>query len=53
MEEMILEFDKVTGTSGKFRLQDISFSLPAGYICGLMGPNGAGKSTLIAYIVNE
>lgn len=53
MEEMILEFDKVTGTRGKFRLQDISFSLPAGYICGLMGPNGAGKSTLIAYIVNE
>lgn len=53
MEEMILEFENVTGTSGKFRLQDISFALPAGYVCGLMGPNGAGKSTLIAYIVNE
>lgn len=53
MEEMILEFEHVTGTKGKFRLEDISFSLPAGYVCGLMGPNGAGKTTLIAYIVNE
>lgn len=50
---MMLEFEHVTGTKGKFRLEDISFSLPAGYVCGLMGPNGAGKTTLIAYIVNE
>lgn len=30
-----------------FRLDDISFTLPKGYICGLVGENGAGKSSLI------
>ncbi|MFC9942195.1 ABC transporter ATP-binding protein [Streptomyces pratensis] len=28
-------------------LNDCSFRLPAGRICGLVGPNGAGKSTLL------
>ncbi|WP_406145826.1 ABC transporter ATP-binding protein [Streptomyces sp. NBC_01012] len=28
-------------------LQDCTFRLPAGRICGLVGPNGAGKSTLL------
>lgn len=49
---MLLEFEHVTGTSDKFRLQDVSFSLPAGYIMGLAGKNGAGKTTLIDYIMN-
>jgi len=49
---MLLEFDHVTGTSDKFRLQDVSFALPAGYIMGLAGKNGAGKTTLIDYIMN-
>lgn len=53
MEEMLLEFEHVSGTKGKFRLEDISFALPAGYIMGLMGPNGAGKSTLMTYIMHE
>jgi len=30
-----------------FRLNNISFSLPRGYICGLIGENGSGKSSLI------
>ena len=53
MEEMILEFTNVTGSKGKFCLQDISFGLPAGYMMGLMGANGAGKSTLMSYIMRE
>lgn len=53
MEEILLEFEHVSTTKGKFRLENISFALPAGYIMGLMGPNGAGKSTLMNYIINE
>ena len=49
---MLLEFEHVTGTNKKFALQDVSFTLPEGYIMGLAGKNGAGKSTLIDYIVN-
>lgn len=30
-----------------FKLNNISFTLPKGYICGLIGENGAGKSSLI------
>lgn len=53
MENNILEFEHVTGKRGNFRLQDISFSLPAGYIMALIGNNGAGKTTLIKYIMEE
>ena len=49
---MILEFINVTGTSKKYALQDINFSLEPGYIMGLAGKNGAGKSTLLDYIMN-
>jgi len=53
MEQNILEFESVTGKSRKFHLENISFALPAGYICGLMGNNGAGKTTLFRYIMEE
>lgn len=49
---MILEFEHVTGNGKKFRLSDISFALPEGYIMGIVGKNGAGKTTLFDYIVN-
>lgn len=29
-------------------LQDCTFRIPAGRICGLVGPNGAGKTTLLS-----
>ncbi|MDR1156749.1 MAG: ATP-binding cassette domain-containing protein [Oscillospiraceae bacterium] len=35
-----------------FLLNNISFSLPKGYIMGLVGPNGAGKTTTIQLILN-
>lgn len=37
--------DLVKGYGEKVVLQGISFSVPAGEICGYLGPNGAGKST--------
>ena len=41
----ILEVSGVSKDYGDFRLDDVSFSLPKGYIMGLIGPNGAGKTT--------
>lgn len=35
-----------------FRLNDVSFSLPKGYIMGFVGKNGAGKTTTIRLILN-
>ena len=53
MESIVLEFEHVTGKSGNFRLSDISFALPAGYMMGLVGKNGAGKTTCLKYIMRE
>lgn len=51
-EKSLLEFKNVTGTSRKnYKLQDISFLLPAGYIAGIAGENGAGKTTMFDYIM--
>lgn len=36
----------------EFTLDNISFSLPTGYIMGLVGQNGAGKTTTIQLILN-
>jgi ABC-type multidrug transport system ATPase subunit len=35
----------------KTALNDISFLVPAGQICGLLGPNGAGKTTLFRLLM--
>ena len=43
----MIQLDKVSKKLGIFELKDISFSLPAGYICGIAGRNGAGKTTLL------
>jgi len=37
---------------GDFSLKDVSFSLPTGFVLGLVGPNGAGKTTIIKLIMN-
>jgi ABC-2 type transport system ATP-binding protein len=43
---LALRFDAVTKAYGKLRaLDQLSFSVPRGAICGLVGPNGAGKTT--------
>ena len=35
-----------------FQLQDVSFSLPKGFVMGLVGPNGAGKTTTMRMILD-
>jgi len=48
----ILEVKNLRKSYGDFTLQDVSFSLPKGYIMGFVGPNGAGKTTTIKLIMN-
>lgn len=48
----LLELKDVRKQFTGFELQGISFSLPKGYIMGLVGPNGAGKTTTIQLILN-
>lgn len=36
---------------GKIALHEVSFTVPAGQICGLLGPNGAGKTTLFRLLM--
>src|SRR5271155_2106864 len=47
-----LELRNVTKFYGDFKaVDDVSFSLPVGSICGFLGPNGAGKTTTIRMIL--
>lgn len=48
----LVRISHVTKTFGeKVALNAISFSVPAGQICGLLGPNGAGKTTLFRLLM--
>ncbi|MGI5882998.1 MAG: ABC transporter ATP-binding protein [Dethiobacteria bacterium] len=49
---VILEVTKLSKRYKDFMLQELSFSLPRGFIMGFIGPNGAGKSTTIKLIMN-
>ena len=48
----LLEINNLTKKFKGFQLNDVSFSLPQGYIMGVVGPNGAGKTTIIKLILN-
>lgn len=48
----ILEIKNLSKNFEKFSVNDISFSLPKGFIMGFIGPNGAGKTTTIKLILN-
>lgn len=54
MIEQCLEIKNVSKhfLNSNFKLNKVSFSLPKGYIMGLVGPNGAGKTTTIRLILN-
>ena len=48
----VLELRNVTKFYGSFKaVDDLTFSLPRGSICGFLGPNGAGKTTTIRMIL--
>ena len=50
--EPILQVEKVNKSFGSFRaLTDLSFSVNAGHVFGMVGENGSGKSTALRIIV--
>jgi len=51
MSRIALRLSNVTKSFGEHRaLNDVSFEIPEGTICGLVGPNGAGKTTAFSVI---
>lgn len=54
MEEIknVIEIKNVTKDYGDFKLDQISFLVPEGSICGFIGQNGAGKTTTIKAILD-
>lgn len=51
-ENMVLSVQSLHKKFRDFEVKDVSFSLPAGYIMGLIGRNGAGKTTILKLIQN-
>lgn len=50
--ENTLTVSHLTKTYKDFTLDDVSFQVPRGSICGLIGENGAGKTTAISAMLN-
>ena len=50
--DSMLHVEALEKSYADFRLDNISFNLPEGYIMGLIGPNGSGKTTTIKAILN-
>ena len=48
----ILDIRGLCKSFKSFALQDLTFSLPRGYIMGFIGPNGSGKTTTLKLIMN-
>jgi len=52
--DKVIELNNVTKSYGdKLLFENLSLSIPAGGIVGIVGPNGAGKSTLFRMISGE
>ena len=47
-----ISIQKLCKSYKDFSLNNLSFSLPMGYIMGFVGQNGAGKTTTIRLILN-
>ena len=48
----VIEIDSVVKDYGDFKLDNISFSVPMGSVCGFIGQNGAGKTTTIRLLLD-
>lgn len=51
--EHVLELKEVSKDYGDFKLDQVSFAVPEGCICGFIGQNGAGKTTTIQLILDS
>ncbi len=47
-----MEIEGLSKAFRDFKLKEVTFSLPQGYIMGLVGKNGAGKTTTIRLLLN-
>ncbi len=48
----VIELKNVTKDYGDFKLDNVTFSVPEGSVCGFIGQNGAGKTTTINLILD-
>ncbi len=48
----VIELKNVTKDYGGFKLDNVSFVVPEGSVCGFIGQNGAGKTTTINLILD-
>jgi ABC-type multidrug transport system ATPase subunit len=49
----ILTVEKLSKNYGHLKaLNEVSFSVPAGSVFGILGPNGSGKTTLLGIVMN-
>ena len=47
-----IEINNLTKNYKNFLLDNISFTVPSGFICGFIGQNGAGKTTTLKLMLN-
>ncbi|MDR2888979.1 MAG: ABC transporter ATP-binding protein [Lachnospiraceae bacterium] len=47
-----IEIRNLTKQYKDFRLEDLSFNVPDGFVCGFIGQNGAGKTTTLKLMLN-
>ncbi|MCI9493718.1 MAG: ABC transporter ATP-binding protein, partial [Lachnospiraceae bacterium] len=47
----VIEISNLRKQYKNFLLDDISFSVPCGFVCGFIGENGAGKTTVLKLIL--
>ncbi|MGN0379880.1 MAG: ABC transporter ATP-binding protein [Butyrivibrio sp.] len=48
----VIELKNVTKDYGDFKLDNVSFAVPEGSVCGFIGQNGAGKTTTIKLLLD-